>query len=135
MNDAIRTVEKEIEKLNVKYADTIREFIKNEHSPLIFDLVKKAWGKEVPSDATYCAYVHKFVSDEWGKNEWCDINFYDANDVHLGDKEVWNRYMEIGETPPETLKLREDIEEALSTKELFHINSNYIDTLYERGCQ
>ena len=131
MNDAIRAVEQEMKELEVKYADTIREFIKNEHSPLIFDLVKEAWGKEVPSEATYCAYVHKFVTDEWSKSEWCDINFYDADDRHLGDTEVWNRYQKLGEKSPETLKLREDIEKALSSKKLFHISSEYIDALYE----
>ena len=129
MNDAIRAVEQEMKELEVKYADTIREFIKNEHSPLIFDLVKEAWGKEIPSDTTYCAYVHNFVSDEWSKSEWCDINFYNANDKHLGHKEIWNRYQEIGEKSPETLKLREDIEEALDAKKLFHIDSDYIETM------
>jgi len=129
MNDSIRAVEREMGELKAKYAGTIREFIKNEHSPLIFDLVKEAWGKEVPSEAAYCAYVHNFVSDEWSKNEWCDINFYDANDAHLGDKEVWNRYMEITEKPTELLRLREDIEKALSAKKLFHIDSDYIDAL------
>ena len=91
MNEKIKAKKLEIIKLNDELKLLIIEYIKNEHTPLVKDVVKKH-NIDIPTETKAIIYAHEFTYDlTYGKIEYTDLIFLNEKNKVLKEIPVWNR--------------------------------------------